>query len=150
MIQDKVKAQLETLKEQSEKLQSSVNKQLESAKEEGIRILSEMGAEVDQDNVNLGEVVEQLRESNPTIKQFVRNLDVATYDNRFRASWNANMGAAYAKLQANKTFSKEVEPRIQEVRDNLRTNISDVRGNVETRLRDIQDKAKELRSKIAS
>lgn len=139
MIQEKIKTQLEQIKGQGEKLQGQLNKQLDKAKEEGIRILREMGAEVKEDNVNLREVVADLRAANPTLRQFIQKLDVATYDNRFRASWNANMGAAYAKLQAEKTYIKELRPRLEEVRT-----------KVEAQVSQLQTKAKELRERIAS
>lgn len=148
MIQEKIKAQLDQIKSQSEKLQSQANKQVDAVKAEGLRILAELGAKVEGEELNLSEVVADLREANPSIKQFVRNLDVATYDNRFRLSWNANMGKAYAKLQANKTFATEVEPRINEARETISTNFSEIRGNLETQFRNAQEKAKELRNKF--
>lgn len=150
MIQDKIKSQLDQLKEQSEKLQTQVNKQLEDARTEGLRILGEMGADVKSEKFDLSKVAQELRQANPSIKQFVRNLDVATYDNRFRLSWNARMSAAYAKLQANKTFSSEVEPRLNEARESIKVNLSEARETVEARLRALQEKARELRSKVAS
>ena len=139
MIQDKIKTQLEQIKGQGEKIQGQVNKQLDKVKAEGIRILREMGAEVKEDNLNLREVVAELRAANPTLRQFIQKLDVATYDNRFRASWNANMGAAYAKLQAEKTFVKELRPRLDEVRT-----------KVEVQVSQLQSKAKELADRLAS
>ncbi len=139
MIQDKIKTQLEQIKGQGEKIQGQVNKQLDKVKAEGIRILREMGAEVKEDNLNLRDVVADLRAANPTLRQFIQKLDVATYDNRFRASWNANMGAAYAKLQAEKTFVKELRPRLEEVRT-----------KVEEQVSQLQSKAKELADRLAS
>ncbi len=139
MIQDKIKTQLDQIKGQGEKIQGEVNKQLDKVKAEGIRILREMGAEVKDDSLNLRDVVAELRAANPTLREFIQKLDVATYDNRFRASWNANMGAAYARLQAEKTYVKELRPRLAEVRT-----------KVEEQVTQLQSKAKELADRIAS
>lgn len=140
MVQEKIKTQIEQLKEQSEKLQEQVNKQLGKAKAEGLRILRELGADVeDGEKISLNDLVADLRENNDSIRDFVRKLDVATYDNRFDLNWNANMMSAYAKLQANKTYAKNVEPRLIEVRDGL-----------ESQLKEISEKAKEFRTRIAS
>ncbi|MGB1062368.1 MAG: hypothetical protein ACPGZU_19660, partial [Ketobacter sp.] len=98
MIQDKVKVQLDQLKKQSEKLQAELGKGLEVAKLEGQRILKELGVEAD-DKIELNELLAELRKANPTVRDFLRNLNVATYDNRFRFNWNATMISAYAKQQ---------------------------------------------------
>ena len=133
MVQEKIKTQLE-------QVQTQVNKQLDKAKAEGLRILRELGADVeDGQPVSLNDVVAELRENNEGVRDFVRKLNVATYDNRFELNWNANMMSAYAKLQANKTYSKNVHPRIVEARD-----------VVEAQIKDLSEKAKELRTKIAS
>ncbi|MCG8316112.1 MAG: hypothetical protein MI976_23105 [Pseudomonadales bacterium] len=139
-MQEQIKTQIEQLKEQGEKLQVQVNKQLDKAKAEGLRILRELGAKVeDGETVSLNEVVKDIRDSNEGVRDFVRKLNVATYDNRFELNWNANMMSAYAKLQANKTYAKNVEPRLIEVRDSF-----------EAQIKELSEKAKELRTKIAS
>lgn len=140
MVQEKIKTQIDQIKEQSEKLQAQVNKQLDKAKAEALRILRELGAEVeDGEKLNLNEVITEIRENNESVRDFVRKLNVATYDNRFELNWNANMMSAYAKLQANKTYAKNVEPRLIEVRD-----------NVEAQIKELSEKAKEFRAKLAS
>ncbi len=83
--------------------------------------------------------MEELRKANPTVRDFLRNLNVATYDNRFRMNWNATMISAYAKQQAEKTYIKDLKPRIDEVRD-----------TVSTQLREVQSKTQELRSKLSA
>lgn len=139
-MQEQIKTQIEQLKEQGEKLQVQVNKQLDKAKAEGLRILRELGAQVeDGESVSLNNVVKDIRENNEGVRDFVRKLNVATYDNRFELNWNANMMSAYAKLQANKTYAKNVEPRLIEVRD-----------SVEAQIKEFSEKAKELRTRIAS
>jgi chromosome segregation ATPase len=148
-MQDKIKSQLNQLKEQGEKLQANLNQQLESAKTEGRRILGELGADVSAEKLSLSKVAADIREANPSLKQFVRNLDVATYDNRFRLAWNSRMSAAYARLQANKTFSDKIEPRLNQARDSISNNLQDARETVEAQLQSLQSKARELRSKIA-
>lgn len=141
-MQDKVKAQFEQIQEQ-------VNKQLDSAKVEGYRILKELGANVESEELNLSEVVSDIREANPTVKSFVRNLNVATYDNRFRANWNATMGTALAKLNVEKAYVRNVKPRISDARDTVNARVRDLQERTQELSEKAQDKAQELRTKIA-
>ncbi len=138
MIQDKVKDQLSQLKKQGDKLQAQVNQRLEEAKLEGQRILKELGVE-STESLNLKELVAELREANPSVKELIRKLDVATYDNRFRINWNSNMISSYAKQQAEKTYFKEIKPKLAE----LKTNIAD-------QVQVVQEKTNELRAKIGA
>lgn len=139
MIQDKVKVQLDQLKKQSEKLQVELGKGLEVAKVEGQRILKELGVDTSAEKIDLNELVAELRKANPTVRDFLRNLDVATYDNRFRLNWNSTMISAYAKQQAEKTYIKDLKPRIAEVR-----------STVAQQLREVQAKTQELRAKLTA
>ena len=139
MIQDKVKTQIDSLKKQSEKLQAELNKRLDSAKVEGQRILNELGVTTEINQLTLNELVSELRAANPSVKEFIRKLDVATYDNRFRLHWDSNMMSAYTKQLAEKTYIKDLKPRLEEVRD-----------TVTAQLKDVQAKAKELRSRISA
>ena len=102
MIQDKVKGQIDQFKKQSDNLQAQLNKSLSAAKAEGQRILKEMGVESGAEKINLQELLAELRQANPTVRDFIRNLEVATYDNRFRLNWNTTMISAYARQQAEK------------------------------------------------
>ena len=139
MIQDKVKVQLDQLKKQSEKLQGELSKGLEVAKVEGQRILKELGVDTETQKVDLNELVAELRKANPTVRDFLRNLNVATYDNRFRLNWNTTMISAYAKQQAEKTYVNDLKPRLAEVR-----------STVSAQLSEVQAKAQELRAKISA
>jgi hypothetical protein len=139
MIQDKVKVQLSQIKKQGEKLQVELNKSMEVAKAEGQRILKELGVDTSADKIDLNELVVELRKANPTVRDFLRNLNVATYDNRFRFNWNATMMSAYAKHQAEKAYQEDIKPLITEVR-----------ASVAGQLREVQEKGQELRSKITA
>jgi F0F1-type ATP synthase membrane subunit b/b' len=139
MIQDKVKNQIDTIKKQGEKLQGQLNKRLESAKVESQRILNELGVTTEINQLSLAELVSELRAANPTVKDFIRKLDVATYDNRFRLQWDSTMMSAYTKQLAEKKYIKELKPRIEEVR-----------ATVSEQLKELQAKAKELRSRISA
>jgi len=139
MIQDKVKVQLNQFKKQGEKLQVELGKGLEVAKEEGQRILKELGVDTSTKKIDLNELVAELRKANPSVRDFLRNLDVATYDNRFRLNWNTTMISAYAKQQAEKAYAKDVKPRIAEVRE-----------TVSAQLREVQAKTQELRAKLSA
>ncbi|PCJ45277.1 MAG: hypothetical protein COA99_05285 [Moraxellaceae bacterium] len=138
-MQDKVIAQFE-------QIQGQVNKQLDDAKVEGIRILKELGANVETEELTFSEVVSDIREANPSVKEFVRSLNVATYDNRFRANWNATMGTALAKLNVEKAYVRNIKPRIAEARETVTAQVSNLKDLTEK----AQDKAQELRAKIAS
>jgi hypothetical protein len=120
MIQQKLKTQLNEFKKHGEKFQLELGKGLTVAKTESQRILKELGV-------------------NPSVKEFLRNLSVATYDTRFRVNWNANMISAYAKQQAEKAYVSEVKPKI-----------SEVRGVITHQLHELQEKTKDLRSRISA
>lgn len=139
MIQNKVKTQIDTIKKQSEKLQAQLNKRLEDAKVEGQRILNELGVTTELNQLTLSELVTELRAANPSVKDFVRKLDVATYDNRFRLQWDSTMMSAYTKQLAEKKYIKELKPRLEEVR-----------STVTEQLKEVQAKAKELRARISA
>jgi len=138
MIQDKVKVQLDQIKKQGEKLQVELGKGLGIAKVEGQRILKEFGVDTTE-QLDMKDVLADLRKANPSVRQFLRNLDVATYDARFRLNWNATMISAYAKQQAGKTYSADVKPRLDEFRD-----------IVSQQLHEIQVKTKQLTAKISA
>ena len=116
-----------------------MGKGLEVAKEEGQRILKELGVDTSTKKIDLNELVAELRKANPSVRDFLRNLDVATYDNRFRLNWNTTMISAYAKQQAEKAYAKDVKPRIAEVRE-----------TVSAQLREVQAKTQELRAKLSA
>lgn len=139
MIQDKVKIQIDTLRKQGEKLQAELNKRLESAKVESQRILNELGVTTELKQLTLSELVSELRAANPTVKDFIRKLDVATYDNRFRLHWDSTMMSAYTKQLAEKKYIKELKPKLEEVK-----------ATVTEQLKDVQAKAKELRARISA
>lgn len=139
MIQDKVKTQIESIKKQGEKLQSELNKRLDSAKVESQRILGELGVTTEINQLSLSELVSELRAANPTVKDFIRKLDVATYDNRFRLQWDSTMMSAYTKQLAEKTYIKDLKPRLEEVKT-----------TVTGQLKEVQAKAKELRARISA
>ncbi len=139
MIQEKVKAQLDTLKKQSEKLQTELTKALESAKVESQRILTELGVTTEIKELSVSDLVSELRAANPTLKDFIRKLDVATYDNRFRLHWDSSMMSAYTKQLAEKTYIKDLKPRLEEVKT-----------TVTGQLKDVQAKAKELKARITA
>ena len=139
MIQDKVKTQIETIKKQSEKLQAELNKALDSAKVESQRILGELGVTTEINKLSLSDLVSELRAANPTVKDFIRKLDVATYDTRFRLHWDSTMMSAYTKQLAEKTYIKDLKPKLEEVQ-----------ATVSEQLKDVQTKAKELRARISA
>ena len=131
-MQDKIKTQLNQIQEQ-------VNKQFEAAKSESIRILKELGVNTEAEELILSDALSEIREANPTVKEFARNLNVATYDNRFRANWNATMGTAFAKLNIEKAYIDNIKPRIIEARSTISAKVDSA-----------QQYSQELRAKITS
>ncbi|PAV27430.1 hypothetical protein C8D92_107184 [Tamilnaduibacter salinus] len=98
-----------------EKLQSRVQPQVDQASAELKKVLSDLGVEVTGET-RLQELVTQLRERNPSLRSFTRNLDVATYDLRKKLWWNANMMSAYVADQAGQRYEAEVKPKLQHYR----------------------------------
>lgn len=139
MIQDKVKTQIDNIKKQGEKLQSELNTRLESAKNETQRILTELGVTTEIKQLTLKDLVNELRAANPTAKEFIRKLDVATYDNRFRLQWDSSMLSTYTKQLAEKKYIKELKPKLEEVKTTVTNQIEEVKA-----------KAKELRARISA
>ena len=146
MIQDKVKTQLEQIKKQRQQMQDQLSKVLASSKVEGERILKELGVDTELDKVSLSELVTELREANPRVRDFLRKLDVATYDNRFRFNWNTTMLSAMAKQQAEKTYVSDLKPRLE----TLRSNVSSQLNTVSSQLKELQHRTQDLRSKISA
>ncbi len=140
MIQEKVKTQLEQFKKQTGQVQTQLTKVLETGKTETQRILKELGVtDADLGNMQLHDVLTKLREANPTFKTFIRNLDVATYDTRFRFNWNSTMMSAYAKQQAEKAYIEELKPKLNTLLENINDQI-----------KELQFKTQELRSKLVN
>ena len=130
MIQDKIKTQINQLKQQSGDVREQVQKFVSAGQTEAQRILKELGVTDDVTSIALSELVANLRKSNPTLKTFFRNLNVATYDNRFRWHWNSHMISAYARQQAEKTYSKEVKPKLESVVENFTGQVQEIRSKL--------------------
>ena len=91
-------------------------------KEESARIAKEIGMERHPDT-SIVDTFNTFRRSNPTLKDFLRNLDVATYDNRFQLRWNTRMLSAYARQQANKKYHSDVKPRLNQLNKTVSDNL---------------------------
>lgn len=138
MIQETIKSQIKHVQELADKLQEQIKPQLEKANQEGKRVLQQLGAEVEE-NSSVSTVFSQIREHNPTLKQLFLNLDTATYDARKQLSWNANMMSAYALMEAEKAYDKQVKPVVNRYVE-----------NVEAQLKVLTEKAAELKSKVTN
>ena len=138
MIQETFKTQLKQIQSVSDKVQSQLKPQLDKATKEGIKVLSQLGSDVTEEKT-VAEVIAEIREHNPTLKRLVLNLDSATYDARKQFSWNATMMSAYAKLQAEIRFNKEVKPTIEEYL-----------STADEKFKFLLEKANELKGKVVN
>lgn len=112
-----------------EKLQSRVQPQFEQASTELKKVLSDMGVEVTGET-QLQELVTQLRERNPSLRSFTRNLDLATYDLRKKLWWNANMMSAYVADQAGQRYESNVKPTLQHYRQTAESRARTLFGQI--------------------
>lgn len=150
MIPVNMKQQLDQLKKQSTQIQTQLNKALESGKVEASRILKELGVESGTEPQPLGEVLNELRAANPSVRELFRKLDVATYDNRFRFKWNRDMMSAYARQQLGKAYEHDIQPRLDQAKHNLEeqlTQINDQWHQVQT---EIQSRTQTIRERFSS
>lgn len=118
-------------------LQSSLNSQWKKAAAEGKKILAELGAETTEE-ATLSDIVAQIRENNPSLRQLAINLDRATYDSRKKLEWNARMMSAYAKFRAEVEYQKNLKPRLDSYRETTVSQwqqLSDQAGRLKARLK---------------
>lgn len=99
---------------------SQLRPQFDRASDELRKVLIGLGVSVDQER-SLKEVINQIRNNNPTFRDLSLNLDFATYDLRKKLWWNANMLSAYAYDQAGKTFESQVRPKVNSARERAET-----------------------------
>ncbi len=120
-----LKASSEQMNALTERLSKRVKARWSKAEKEGRKVLDQLGAQLDAEDHSLKAVVSRLRSKNPTLRVLARNLDVATYDLRGRINWDLTMMSAYAKLQAEKAYRRDIKPRIdhytEQLEDSLKT-----------------------------
>ncbi|TVP55273.1 MAG: hypothetical protein EA349_09670 [Halomonadaceae bacterium] len=138
MVQQQLNRSLQQVNELKQKLQTQVNNQWSKANDEIRRILTELGADV-SDTSNLGDIVSQIREQNPSFRQLMLKLDAATYDVRQKARWDAHMMSAYVWQKAETSYQRDLKPLV-----------SNYREIAETRLQALISQAQNLRQKVAS
>ena len=135
-LQERILPQLDQLKHASEKVQQQLSKQLEKARAEGDKVLLELGVNL-QEADSLSDTIEQLRTHNPDINTLIKNINIATYDSRFSYRWNRRMVPAFAKLQANKAYNRNVKPRVEELKVQLGEQVQE-----------LNERANELKEKV--
>lgn len=113
MIQANVRAQLENIQNVGKKIQAEVTDKLKLAEAEGRKLLEKIAGSEIQPEAKLSDVVAKIRANNPTFKQLLLNVDVATYDARESLKWNAGMMTAYAKMQTEKSIDRDIKPAIE-------------------------------------
>lgn len=115
MVQYSLKDSLENVKQLRERMEAQVRPQLDAASIELKKVLKDMGAEPTE-NASLADIVNQIRERNPSLRQLALRLDIATYDVRRKLIWNANMMSAYLTDRAGKAYELDVKPKLQHYR----------------------------------
>ncbi len=136
MIQEAFRTQIKQVQSVGEKIHSKLKPQLDKATKEGKKVLSQLGSDTTEEKTVAG-VIAEIREHNPTLKRLILNLDSATYDTRKQLSWNAAMMSAYAKLQAEIKFNKDLKPAID-----------GYLSTVDEKLKSLLEKANEFKSKV--
>ena len=134
MVQDSFKSSLENVHSMREKLQNRMRPQFEWATMELKKVMRDMGSEPD-DSASLAEIVAQIREHNPSLRQLVARFDIATYDLRKKLWWDANMMSAYLTERAERTFDQDIKPKF-----------SGYRASAESRTKALIDQVRDLRS----
>lgn len=115
MLQDSLKSRLENVHSMREKLETRMRPQFDWATLELKKVVRDMGAEPNE-SASLTEIVSQIRERNPSLRQLATRFDIATYDLRKKLWWNANMMSAYFTERAEQTFNQDVKPKISHYR----------------------------------
>lgn len=115
MIQDTLKQRINEAVATKARLQDNVRPKLNQLGEAIRKLVSELGADLSEPRP-LADIIADLRRSNPTLRDFNRRLDLATYDLRKRLWWDANMMTAYATDRAERTFRMEIKPRLDDAR----------------------------------
>ncbi|WP_020408451.1 hypothetical protein [Hahella ganghwensis] len=119
MTQSKTPPNSEQSNEVIGKFQSQISSGISLLETEGRKFLNNLGADLDNEDRSLTAIITRLRQKNPTLKQFTLNLDTSTYDLREKASWNLHMMSAYARIQAEKAYQRDLRPRIVAVIERL-------------------------------
>lgn len=115
MLQDSFKSSLESVHSMREKLETRMRPQLDWATIELKKVARDMGAKPN-DSASLTEIISQIRERNPSLRQLAARFDIATYDLRKKLWWDANMMSAYLTDKAEQAFDQEVRPKISRYR----------------------------------
>lgn len=151
-IKNTISTQLEQAKNTQEKLQTIVNVQFEKAGEEVRKILKDMGANVVAgEPVNVSTALTEIKNNAGSIREFVNNIDIATYDIRNRFSWNAHMLSAFAELKAVKAVEQAIEeakPKINAYRDQVETTVAPYREKVNAQLNVIAEQATTIKDQV--
>lgn len=137
MLQDSFKSSFENVNSMRTKLETRMRPQLDWATLELKKVLRDMGAEPDE-SASLADVVSQIRERNPSLRQLAARFDIATYDLRQKLLWNANMMSAYLTDRAEQAFENEVKPKIHRYRT-----------SAESRTKALVDQIRDLRPKVS-
>lgn len=138
MVQEQLNRSLQQVNELKQKLQTQVNNQWSKANSEIRRVLKELGADVSEES-NLGDIVSQIREQNPSFRELKLKLDAATYDVRQKARWDAHMISAYVWQKAETSYQRDLKPLV-----------SNYREIAESRLQSLVALAQNLRHKVTT
>lgn len=138
MVQAQLNRSLQQVNDLKQKLQTQVNTQWSKASDEIRRVLNELGADVSEEQ-KVADIVNQIREHNPSFRQLMLNLDAATYDVRQKARWDAHMISAYLWQKVETSYQQDLKPLVGNYRE-----------VAESRLQSLVAQAQELRYKLSS
>lgn len=107
--------QSKTMSDLTRRIQEQASQQWQKANEELQRVLRDLGAR-DAENESFQEMVRDIREKNPSFREFMFSLDAATYDTRKRLSWNAHMTSAYLMNRVEASYTNDLKPLVANYR----------------------------------
>lgn len=115
MIQDTLKQRINKTRDAKTRLEKQFRPRVSDLSRALRKLVSELGADMSEPRP-LSDIVADIRRSNPTLRDFNRRLDLATYDLRKKLWWDAHMMTAYATDRAERTYRVEIKPRLDQAR----------------------------------
>ncbi|MDX1801068.1 MAG: hypothetical protein R3303_09085 [Marinobacter sp.] len=115
MIQDTLKQSMKKTRETRARFEQQLRPRVSEWSQAVRKMVSELGADVSEPRP-LADIIADLRRSNPSLRDFNRRLDLATYDLRKKLWWDANMMTAYVTDRAERAYRVEIKPRLEQAR----------------------------------
>lgn len=140
MLKETINARIEKAKELNSKVEGELKKAVDSLKSDGVKFLHDMGATEESKTVKA--VLGDIRKSNPDVKTFLKNLNVAAYEGQ----WKAKVVPAFTKMKEENTYYKKVEPKLEE----YSAKIKGIQGDIKTQANELSQKVQKIKDKLVA